>query len=145
MKRAFSILFVLAAVAIMLSMAVVPHHHHGVAACLTTHACEGEGGGGCGDDDDHPHESEGTDHPGGCVVQTPFVEPSERNDKTTCCSSPDCHHDGHAHFFVLANLRVASFPDEPPLATDYGEPIIRYKSIDARTGGGLRAPPAILC
>ncbi len=141
MRRILSIPFVLAAVAVMLSMSVVPHHHHGAAACLTAHSC---GGGEC-DDDHHPHESEGTDHPGGCVVETPFVEPSERNDKTTCCGSPDCDHDGHAHFFALAQLYFDLFPDEPIVNTDYGEPIIRYKSIDACTGGGLRAPPAILC
>ncbi len=134
-----------AAMAVMLSMSVVPHHHHGAAACLTAHSCGGGGGGGECDDDHHPHESEDTDHHGGCIVETPFVEPSERNDKTTCCGAPDCGDDGHTHIYILASLCVALFPDGPTVEIDYGEPIILYRSIDTRTGGGLRAPPAILC
>jgi hypothetical protein len=140
-KRTISISFVFAAVAVMLSASIMPHHHHGTVACVAHHMCVS---GGC-DDNHHSHESDDAEHSGGCVAETPFVDRVEREDKGFDCDSSDCGRDGHNHIFAIATLYFELSLDEPAVPIDYGDYIIPDYSVDARTGGGLRAPPASFC
>ncbi len=176
----------------MLSMSVVPHHHHGLAACVGSHlgvdfghGCVGdfdhryvhdcgdfdrwgdcdshrgrdfdhEHGRDCGGHFDHDrhdhdcdhrhpagHDRDGeAEHSGGCVVDTPVIDRLDRGDKNSECGCGGCERDG----IVVALFYFDFSSGESAIETiDYGEPKNLYVSIDARAGGGLRAPPVILC
>lgn len=116
----------------MLSASVVPHHHHDGGFCIETT-------GHTGDEDSHGSGSHGY-----CVAESEYTDRIERDDKGDC-SSAACGHEGHAHLFAAVYLYTYTFPDDTAIETDYGEYIVHYHSLDARTGGGLRAPPSILC
>ncbi len=111
---------------VMVSASVVPHHHHEGAVCVSLQHNHG-----------HEHES-------GCVADAEYTDKLERDDDCNC-DYADCRHGWHLSFFTAIDLFAVIAPDPPEIKVALGEPIILYHSIDARTGGGLRAPPAYLC
>lgn len=132
MKRTFSILLVYAAAAVLLAAAAVPHHHHGAEFCTETarHA---------DNEDSHDRDCEGF-----CVAESEYTDRTEREDRCDCGSAA-CGHEQHVHLATIASAFALLVPDEPATETDYGECDVHLRSIDAPSGRGLRAPPAVLC
>ncbi len=125
MKRLLSISFVCAAIAMMVSASVVPHHHHGDGVCINP-------------DHGHCHGQEE-----GCVAELEYTDRCERREG---CGCEACGHVWHSHFiaYVCPDNDMAA-PDGPETEeADIGTPPILYHSVYARTGCGLRAPPAHL-
>ncbi len=132
MRRILSISFVVAAVSMIFIATAVPHHHHAEGEFCATEAAHTEQGGN--------HAEHGY-----CVAESEFTEPSGR-EKICDCDPGTRDHEGHVHLFPLLCLFFTDiFSDPPAVTTEYGEFIILYRSVDAQSGGGLRAPPAILC
>jgi hypothetical protein len=140
MKRILSISFICMAVLAMFSVSVMPHHHHDSIVCVIHH--DASAAEGCNADDEHRHDAEDS---GNCVAEIPYIDRAEREDKGVDCDSVSCGHDGHFHLFATALLYSDLLAIQFSVETDYGEYILPNYTVDARTGGGLRAPPAISC
>ena len=132
-------------------MAGLPHHHHGVAACLETQRCDGWEAVGEGipghllcKHDFESHAPENTGHPNGCVVKNLYVSGPVR--ENSHCDSL-CDSDWHTHLFPLGCFYAEIIPARPETGIDtgYREPVFGYQSVDAQHVLTLRGPPTFLC